>query len=102
MIRGTTPTVRFTVPFDPSIAKKIWITFSQNKDEVFTIEKDQCTFEEHTVVAKLSQSQTLSLAANSLVQIQMRVSFSNGDMDEALASNILTVNVQTILKDGEI
>ncbi len=102
MIRGTTPRLIFTVPFDPSTAKRIWITFSQCSNEAFTVEKDCCAFEGQTISVTLTQAQTLSLAANADVQIQLRVSFSNGDMDEALASEIITTSVQKILKDGEI
>ena len=102
MIRGTTPRLSFTVPFDPTHTKRIWITFSQNNKEVFTLEKKDCTFEDKTIHTTLTQAQTLSLVANSNVQIQLRVTFANGESDEALASDIITTTVQRILKDGEI
>lgn len=102
MIRGTTPLLSFTVPFDPTECKRICITFSQNNREVFTLEKRDCTIEDNTISVTLSQDQTLSLTANSSVQIQIRVTFENGDMDSALASEIITTTVQRILKDGEI
>jgi hypothetical protein len=102
VIRGTTPRLFFTVPFDPAEAKKIWITFSQNEKEVFTVEKDACEYEGNTISVKLSQKQTLSLSAGSNVSIQIRVSFDGDGMDEALASGIITTSVQRILRDGEI
>lgn len=102
MIRGTTPELNFTVPFDPTVAEKIWITFSQNDEEVFTIEKNDCTFGENLITCSLSQNQTLSLSPNSTLQIQMRVSFADGKEDAAMASNIVTTTVQRILKDGVI
>lgn len=102
MIRGTTPVLLFTVPFDPTVTKEIWITFSQHNKEVFTIEKGQCTFEDKTIKVKLTQKQTLALNANTNVKIQIRVSFADGNTDSALASDIITVPVQHILKDGEI
>ena len=102
MIRGTTPQLTFTVPFDPTVAEKIWITFSQNKKEVFTIEKEDCKLTETTIICTLSQNQTLSLAPNATLQIQIRVSFANGDESTALASEIINTTVQQILKDGEI
>ena len=104
MIRGTTPLLSFTVPFDPAETKRICITFSQNNREVFTLEKRDCTFEGNTISTTLSQDHTLSLKANATVQIQIRVTFpsENSEMDSALASEIITTTVQRILKDGEI
>lgn len=102
MIRGTTPLLTFTVPFDPTITKRIWITFAQNKKEIFTIEKEDCTIEDKTIKVTLTQKQTLSLMASALVDIQMRVTFANGETDEALASEVITTSVRNILKDGEI
>ena len=102
MIRGTTPRLDFKVPFDPSTAKRIWITFSQGGKEVFTVEKKNLTLDGQTISVTLTQKQTLSLVSAANVDIQLRVSFSNGDTDEALASEIITTSVQRILKDGEI
>lgn len=102
MIRGTTPRITFDVPFNPTFAKRIWITFAQYDKEVFTITEKDCTFSDETIVTTLTQEQTLSLNSNTNVNIQMRVSFANGEKDEALASDIVTTTVQRILKDGEI
>lgn len=103
MIRGTTPLLSFTVPFDPAETKRICITFSQHGREVFTLEKRDCTIEGNTISTTLTQDQTLSLTANTNVQIQIRVTFANdGETDSALASEIITTTVQRILKDGEI
>ena len=102
MIRGTTPLLSFTVPFNPMDAKRICITFSQNNREVFTLEKRDCTFEDSTINVTLTQDHTLAFTANANVQIQIRVTFQNGDKEEALASEIITTTVQRILKDGEI
>jgi hypothetical protein len=102
MIRGTTPTIRFGVPFDPSTAKKIWITFSQNGEEVFTISEEDCTFEGNEISSVLTQANTLMLNDEYDVEIQLRVSFDGDDFDKAIASDIITRSVGRILKDGEI
>lgn len=102
MIRGTTPLLSFGVPFEPEAAKDIYITFAQNGKEVFTLEKRDCTFEYHTINATLTQEQTLKFVCNAQIQIQIRVTFQNGDKVEAMASDIITTTVQRILKDGEI
>ena len=102
MMRGTTPTLTFTVPFDVSTAKKLWITFSQNNREIFTIDKEDCEIDGETITTVLSQTQTLALSGNCLVKIQMRASFSGSNNDRAVASDIVTVTVNELLKDGEI
>lgn len=102
MIRGTTPELSFTLPFSASSATRIWITFSQNNQEVFTVEKPDCTIEENVIKFTLSQKQTLSLNSNSNVEMQIRILFPGEKESDALASNIITTTVQRILKDGEI
>lgn len=99
MIRGTTPTVVCTVPFDPSVLDKLWITFSGNGREIFTLEKDDCTFVDNDIKATLTQAQTLMLKGGSYVEIQIRALTDDG---VAIASNILKEPVWRILKDGEI
>lgn len=102
MIRGTTPTLMFTLPFDVSNAVRIWITFSQDNREVFTLEKSDLEITENVIKCRLTQSQTLSLKHNARVEMQIRISRYSGSMEDALASNIITTSVQRILKEGEI
>ena len=99
MIRGTTPTLEFTLPFELVEIDKLWITFSQNNKEVFTVEKQDLVLGDKTISLKLSQKQTLLLSSNSMVNIQIRVVDTKG---LAMASNIIKTPVQQILKDGEI
>lgn len=99
MIRGTTPTLIFTFPFEVSAVQKLWLTFSQNDKEVFTIDKDHCQLSESNVTVTLTQEQTLQLINNARVEVQFRVLTYNGT---ALASNILKLPVQRILKGGVI
>lgn len=99
MIRGTTPTLIFTFPFEVDSIQKMWLTFSQNDKEVFTIDKDRCELSERKVTVTLTQEQTLQLINNAQVEIQFRVLTYNST---ALASNILKLPVQRILKGGVI
>lgn len=99
MIRGTTPSLTFTLPFDTTNIEVLWVTFSQDNNEVFTLLKSDCVLDGNTITVNLTQSQTLSLLGNQMVHIQVRIKTSDG---KALASNILTTSVQRILKDGEI
>lgn len=97
MIRGTTPTLSFTLPFIPIAAEKIWITFEQNDVEVFTLEKHEITIEDNVISFTLTQEQTLALLPNSIVQIQIRIKFSELNV---IASDTITTTVKEILKDG--
>ena len=100
--RGTTPPLTFEVPFDPSRAKRLWITFAQDDKELFTIEKDDCTFDGNVINVTLTQEQTLSFSPDLYVQMQIRVAFDGEDFDNAQASNVITAEVKEILKDGVI
>lgn len=102
MIRGTTPLLTFTLPFDASKATDVWITFSQNNTEVFTITTDNLTIKETTIDCRLTQQQTLALVAGIYVEMQIRIAFDNENYKDALASDIIRTAVQRILKDGEI
>lgn len=99
MIRGTTPTLTFNLPFDASNIKTAWVTFSQFNVEVFTLENEELAMDGLTISAKLTQEQTLSLSKNDDVEIQLRILTNSGD---AIASNIMKTSVSNILKDGEI
>lgn len=99
MIRGTTPTLTFTLPFNTSIIDVLYITFSQKDQEVFTLEKSDCILSDNVITAKLTQNQTLAFNHNSLVEIQIRVLTNDGD---SLASDTIRTGVEKILKDGEI
>lgn len=98
MKRGTTPTLTFELPFESNQIKNLNIAFSQKKDMKFSKEKDDCELSENQVKVKLTQSDTLSLDKGS-VNIQMRVLTKD---DNALASDIINVEVEDILKEGII
>lgn len=99
MIRGTTPTLNFTLPFEVSIIEKLWITFSQSDLEVFTLTNERCEMNEHTIKVTLTQEETLQFKSSALVEIQLRVLDNS---DTAVASDIIRVPVQRILKGDVI
>ena len=99
MFRGTTPTLKFNLPFDVSLIDTVWVTFSQNNKEIFTIETADCVLEETSVTTKLTQKQTLMLKEGTYVEVQVRVLTDYGD---ALVSCVMKTFVNKILKDGEI
>ena len=99
MVRGTTPELIFTLPFEVSSIQKLWITFSQKNSEIFTLEKEVCTLDGTEVRVSLTQEQTLQFSSNCILEIQMRVLTLD---NVALASNIIRTSVQKILKGGVI
>lgn len=99
MIRGTTPTLTFTLPFQTDIIRSLMLTFYQCNREVFTLTKEDCVLEENTVTVNLDQAHTLMFVNNAFVEIQMRILTTD---DAAIASEIVKTTVDRILKDGEI
>lgn len=99
MIRGTTPTLTFRLPFETAVIDRFYITFSQYNKEVFSLDKSDCTLGSDYITVKLNQAHTLSLASNCGIAIQIRLVTTSGD---ALASDMIHTDVDGILKDGEI
>ena len=102
MIRGTTPTLQFVLPFAANIIDVLDIAFSQQLQPYapaqIVLDKNlsDCTLDGDTISLVLSQEDTLALSSAQDVEIQLRI-LSNGS---ALASQIITVPVGRILKDG--
>lgn len=114
MIRGTTPTHVFYTEIDLSNIDKIFVTYKQGKDVILekSIDDVEINEEEKSISVHLSQEDTLKFkdknwtwlypnenAKDTKVKIQIRIKFLD---DSAIASNIILVDVDDILKDGEI
>ena len=103
MVRGTTPTNTFKLPFYMEIAdiSEIYVSYSQNGK--IKIEKSIgdliIKYEENLViVCVLTQEDTLKLSEGK-VKIQIRLKTSDG---VAMASNIINTYASEVLKDGVI
>lgn len=101
MIRGTTPTLEFTLPFDTSLIAEMYITLAQNGTTVLEKTLSDCNCSGTSVSLTLTQEDTLRLQQQPRLQgeIQIRVRTTSG---EALASDIMSVYVGRILKEGVI
>ena len=99
MIRGTTPTLEFTLPFSVSQLQSAYVTFAQNKRVVFEKCLTDCECNENVLCVRLTQDDTLRLCCIYDTEIQIRAKTQTGD---AIASEIIRVKTETILKDGEI
>lgn len=103
MIRGTTPTLRFTLPFACSNITKLSVAFSQNDQLVLEKDISACQMQDNVVTVRLTEDETLMLKCGDhrpgmvkTVEIQLRV----GCGETRLASQIWTVPVGRILKEG--
>lgn len=96
MIRATTPTHRFTLPFDyAKYVKKILITYSQRGVIVLEKNENDVQIDGNIVSYKLTQEET-KLFSNGDVRIQVRILTLN---DEALASEKYSVHIDNVLND---
>ena len=100
MIRGTTPTLTFTLPMAVSTLSEYWVTVSQMYDNI-RIDKDRSTLTASgkTITANLTQEDTLRLVPDKPVYIQLRVLTSGGD---AMASEVFKATVDDVLREEVI
>ena len=98
MRRGTTPTNTFTVDVDLRQATALYVTYKQNSRVILEKTLADATITETSVAVTLTQEETLAFGKGT-VSIQIRAKFVDG---VAIASNIITANVNAILKDGVI
>lgn len=98
MIRGTTPTHTFTLPFDVSLVKEIRILYAQQEKVLFTKETADCAMEGNTVTVALTQEDTFKFDCKNHVQIQLRVLTTDG---QVMSTPIKHVDVGTCL-DSEV
>lgn len=99
MYRGTTPTLRFTLPFDTSELAAAWVTLAQSGKVVIDKPMADCVLDGYTLSVTLTQQETIRLTAENRTDIQLRVRTTDG---AALASAIFREETDRILKDGVI
>jgi hypothetical protein len=99
MIRGTTPTLNFTIPFDTGLISEAFVTLSQNEQVVVEKRLEDCSVDKRKLSVRLTQEETLKLSCDCKTEIQIRAKTTVG---EAIASDIFTVDTGRILKDGVI
>lgn len=93
--RGATPTHYFNIAFDTSTISGVVIIYAQNNAEVFRKTTADCTITDTDISVTLSQSDTLSLSAETAVKVQLIV-YSNG---RAYTSNKIEMSVDDVLSE---
>lgn len=99
MRRGTTPTHIFTTDTDLTNAVVIYLSYEQYGEIVLEKTKEDMTVDSKQVKVTLTQEETLAFGDRGDVEMQIRARFPD---DTAIASNIITADVERILKGGEI
>lgn len=95
MIRGTTPTLKFTLPFETNKIEKLYITIEQSGITI-TKEIQDCILSENIIETTLTQEETLMLKAHYTTKVQIRIKAKDG---KALASEIFELKVGDLLYD---
>ena len=99
MRRGTTPTISITVKGLSSIQiDKAYLTLKQRGTVVEKTEADM-GIDGDMLQVTLTQEETLKFMTGAEINVQLRVLSTN---NTAYASNIVTVPVEAILKEGVI
>lgn len=102
MIRGTTPTLLYTLPFSASLIKSAEITIEYVDDLkriLITKKLPDCECSENTIGTRLTQEETLQLPAPAIVHIQLRILTTD---DIALATVPESVTVKRLLAEEVI
>lgn len=102
MIRGTTPTIRYNLPFQSSLIKSAEIVLEYvdaNKKVLIEKKTEDCTLQENSIQAVLTQEETLQIPAPSIVEIQLRVVTTDGTI---MATVPEKVTVKRLLKEDVI
>lgn len=107
MIRGTTPTHTFTLPNDLKALtiSTLYITYAQYGKTVLEKTLEDVKITDGVITCTLTQADTLAFkvvdqyCGGDKVDIQVRLKTYDGVV---MASDIMRISVQDILKDGEI
>ena len=78
MIRATTPTHYFNIPFDTSEVKSCLVIYAQDDKEIFSKRTEDCVFNDNTISTTLTQEETLLFDCEKRAQIQLRVLTKSG------------------------
>ena len=96
MIRGTTPTHTFNIPFNVQLISKLRILYSQDDVLILAKNMEDCVISDNSISVTLTQEDTLSFNAKKNVEIQIRILTVE---NKALASIPKKVSVLKLLEN---
>lgn len=80
MIRGSTPTHTFTLPFGTESITKAKIMYAQNDKIILIKDISECEITENAFKVTLTQEETYLFNCNYYVQIQLIIGFESGEI----------------------
>lgn len=98
MIRGTTATHVFKLPFSVDFIKTLKIVYGQNDKEIFHKKTESCILSGNVATVRLTQRDTFKFNDEQKVQVQVRCLTKN---DDALVSDIKITMARPCL-DNEV
>ena len=100
MYRGTTPTLTFRLPIDTGSITVLSVAVAQGRQVKIEKTLSDVHVDGNVISCTLTEDETLSLTAGASVEakIQLRV----GVGEQRMASQIFTVPVERILRDGAL
>lgn len=96
MIRGTTPTHIFNLPFAASTISALSVTYKQDGETLLKKQKADCTLDGNAVIVKLTQEESLKFTARDSVEVQLKVKDASGDV---IAHTVKSIPVKRILDE---
>lgn len=96
MIRGTTPTHTFELPFSASNFVVYTVTYSQANNVIVKKEKNDCEESGNKILVMLTQEETLKFNTNDVVEIQIKAMDSDGVVT---ASDVVRTTAKKILDE---
>jgi hypothetical protein len=78
VIRGTTPTHEFELPYPIALVDDIRVVYGQNKKAIIVKTINDCTLTEGQISISLTQEETFLFSASKKVEIELRIKLANG------------------------
>lgn len=97
--KGCTITNTFTVPFSQDEVEVLYVTYQQREKTIIEKTLEDCVFADGSLSVGITQEESLLFTSLLPVKIQIRARLTDGTVTK---SNIITAEVDKILKDGVI
>lgn len=96
MIRGTTPTHRFQIPFHTDEVRKLRVWYKQDDELLVTKTEEDAEMEGNVIKVTLTQEETLKFKENKMVKLQLKVKTVTGATP---ATPVIKLDPQEVLDD---
>lgn len=92
--QGSTPTHKFSTPYEKNEVERAIITYCQNGRIVLEKSGEEIVIENNSITANLTQEDTLSFDEMGDVKMQIKVKLTNG---KVIPSNDMYASVKDVL-----